>query len=318
MPFFSIIIPVYNVGPYLRECLDSVFSQQFRDFEVCIVDDGSTDDSGRICDEYKTRYNSSVAVKLVHQSNHGVSVARNRALDMAEGEYIWFVDSDDYVEPEALGYIASVIADSGCDTLFFGTDLKPTKVPVEYDLYEKKKFLKEHICYCNPLMIFKRGIIEENHLRFTVGMKMGEDLEFQYKYLIHCALPCAIPYNFYHIRLREGSASRNGQNSMEVNFIDCRIFLRNFAEYLRRMDGCDYSWIESRISGRLKCYLHTCVNKPNIGFSELNQEFRLFIKNFKEVGLSLLNRGSLRIALIDIRLYIFVYKLTMMFRNLRK
>lgn len=82
MARFSFIIPVYNVAPYLSECLDSVLSQDFEDFEVCVVDDGSSDGSSLICDDYAARDRH---IKLCHQENGGVSVARNKALDMATG-----------------------------------------------------------------------------------------------------------------------------------------------------------------------------------------------------------------------------------------
>ena len=106
-PFFSIIIPVYNVAPYLRECLDSVIAQTFTDWEVICVDDGSTDESGVILDEYAKR---DKRFKVVHQENAGVSAARNVALDLIQsssydGGYVWFVDSDDAIHPNALEFL---------------------------------------------------------------------------------------------------------------------------------------------------------------------------------------------------------------------
>ena len=118
MPLISFVIPVYNVAPYVRECLESVIRQDFKDFEVCVVDDGSTDGSSAICDEYAATYPG--RFKLKHQPNQGVSVARNNALDMATGQYIWFVDADDYILPGSLCYISEILRQSGCDTLFFG------------------------------------------------------------------------------------------------------------------------------------------------------------------------------------------------------
>mgnify|MGYP004554211329 FL=1 len=88
------IIPVYNVEKYLRRCLDSVIAQTYQNFEIICVDDGSIDDSGKICDQYAVR---DARIKVIHQENQGPSAARNRGLDAAEGEYIAFVDSDDYI-----------------------------------------------------------------------------------------------------------------------------------------------------------------------------------------------------------------------------
>ena len=92
MPYFSIIIPVYNVAPYLRECLDSVLKQTFTDWEAICVDDGSTDDSGAILDEYAAK---DKRFRVIHQANAGVGAARNAALDVATGEWVLFLDADD-------------------------------------------------------------------------------------------------------------------------------------------------------------------------------------------------------------------------------
>lgn len=93
----SIIVPVYNVEKYLKECIDSVISQTYKNLEIILVDDGSTDKSGEICDEYSKKDSR---IKVIHKENGGLSDARNVALDIAKGEYIGFVDSDDYVEKD--------------------------------------------------------------------------------------------------------------------------------------------------------------------------------------------------------------------------
>ena len=93
-PLISVIIPVYNVEKYLRRCLDSVIAQTYQNLEIICVDDGSIDESGRICDQYAVR---DARIKVIHQENQGRSAARNKGLDAAEGEYIAFVDSDDYI-----------------------------------------------------------------------------------------------------------------------------------------------------------------------------------------------------------------------------
>ena len=93
-PLISVIIPVYNVEKYLHRCLDSVIAQTYQNLEIICVDDGSIDESGRICDQYAVR---DARIKVIHQENQGLSAVRNRGLDAAEGEYIAFVDSDDYI-----------------------------------------------------------------------------------------------------------------------------------------------------------------------------------------------------------------------------
>lgn len=114
-PRFSIIIPVYNVAPYLRECLDSVLAQTFTDWEAICVDDGSTDGSGAILDEYAAKDNR---FRVIHQKNAGVSSARNVALDMARGVWLEFLDADDFIESEALSRFFAI--PDKADVVFFG------------------------------------------------------------------------------------------------------------------------------------------------------------------------------------------------------
>ena len=112
----SIIIPVYNVEPYLKECLDSVINQSYKNLEILVVDDGSTDNSGSICDSYS--YDSRVTI--FHQPNGGLSVARNTALDHASGEYIFFVDSDDFMHPDLVSKAVTSLEATNADIVIFG------------------------------------------------------------------------------------------------------------------------------------------------------------------------------------------------------
>ena len=108
MPKVTVIVPVYNVEQYLRRCIDSILAQTFGDLELILVDDGSADSSGVICDAYAEKDSR---VKVIHQKNSGVSAARNTGLDAAEGEYIAFVDSDDHVDPDYLAALLQTKAD---------------------------------------------------------------------------------------------------------------------------------------------------------------------------------------------------------------
>ena len=111
-PLITIVIPVYNVEKYLQRCIDSILVQSFKDFEVILVNDGSTDNSGSICDEYKKR---DMRIRVIHQKNSGAPVARNCALDEAKGDYIYFADSDDYIHPQMLELLYDTIVKTGAD-----------------------------------------------------------------------------------------------------------------------------------------------------------------------------------------------------------
>lgn len=105
-PFYSIIIPVYNVSKYIEDCLKSILGQSFEDFEIIIINDGSTDNSGEICDNYAINNN---CIKVVHKLNSGTASARNTGLKIAKGKYIWFVDSDDLIAENSLNYLYELL-----------------------------------------------------------------------------------------------------------------------------------------------------------------------------------------------------------------
>lgn len=132
----SIIVPVYKVEPYLRKCLDSILAQTFTNFEVILVDDGSPDNSGKICDEYAIKDSR---VRVIHKENGGLSSARNAGIDIAQGKYLGFVDSDDYIAEDMYEVLYENLK-------FYDADISSVEIiPFRDDKYEntskeKKKF----------------------------------------------------------------------------------------------------------------------------------------------------------------------------------
>ena len=110
----SVIVPVYNVAQYLSQCLDSILSQDYKDLEVILIDDGSTDASGEICDRYGA---SDSRVRVIHQKNGGAAAAKNAGLRLATGEYLAFADSDDYLEPGAYGFLMKTLLETNADAV---------------------------------------------------------------------------------------------------------------------------------------------------------------------------------------------------------
>lgn len=124
MPKVSVIVPVYKTGKYLDKCVKSLLAQSYQDYELLLVDDGSPDDCGERCEEYAGQYSH---VRALHKKNGGLSSARNYGIDHAQGEYLTFVDSDDYVDEGMLGYLVSRIKETDSDIAVCGI----------YDEYEK-------------------------------------------------------------------------------------------------------------------------------------------------------------------------------------
>ena len=190
MPYFSIIIPVYNVAPYLRECLDSVLGQTFVDWEAICVDDGSTDDSATILDEYAEKDSR---FRIFHNVNAGVSAARNIALDMAKGTYIAFLDGDDLFSDGLLLNVLSVIRPGTVAVRFkfekfnHGVDwITSQHKPVDSAVIDISKNL-EMESYDSPLWswIYRRDHI--GSLRFDERLETYEDVKFLCLFLLNCA-----------------------------------------------------------------------------------------------------------------------------------
>ena len=132
----SFIVPIYNVEPYLRKCVDSLLAQDYSDYEIILVDDGSPDGCPKICDEYAAAHKN---VRVVHRPNGGLSAARNSGIEVAKGEYICFVDSDDYWEPNVIGRLMEQIERDDLDVLRFKDQNVNEKCEV-FNPYESEPF----------------------------------------------------------------------------------------------------------------------------------------------------------------------------------
>lgn len=209
MPKISVIVPIYNVEPYLRKCIDSILNQEFTDFELLLVDDGSTDASGIICDEYALK---DTRTKVFHTSNRGVSAARNLGMDEAESEWICFVDSDDWVEPNYLSsfmdeflkedvlLVQKILMD---DATVTGKEPVTFMTTLEVDPDDK------HAIYAGMFgkgasacaKLYNMGLIRRNNLHFMEEFTIAEDIMFLLTYLSIVKdvrlLPCA-SYHYMH------------------------------------------------------------------------------------------------------------------------
>ncbi len=138
----SIIVPVYNVEQYLSECIESILNQSFRDYELILVDDGSTDKSGELCDAYAQREN----VKVIHKQNGGLSSARNAGMDIAQGELLYFVDSDDFLSENGLSELVKMYDESGADVVIAQLTQDRAELAahqaLDYFTYDRKKVLE--------------------------------------------------------------------------------------------------------------------------------------------------------------------------------
>lgn len=235
----SIIVPVYNVEPYLTDCLDSLLEQSYLNLEILLIDDGSTDKSGDICDLYEKKDSR---VKVFHKKNGGVSSARNLGIDMSEGEYLVFVDSDDCVHEKLVEIYMDSVRDGEivlCDTTSDNTmweEIHWDECLKQTEYFENSQFMQLY-CenYINPPFnkCYVAEIIKKNGIRFPEDMNLGEDLIFNLDYLGYTkGRYRVIHYPFYFYREdRSGSLStgyRDGLFEIQQKlFKAVRKFLEN-------------------------------------------------------------------------------------------
>ena len=227
-PLISVIIPVYNVSQFLDRCLESVVHQTYQNLEIILIDDGSTDSSGLLCDEWAIKDSR---IRVIHTSNSGAAAARNAGLDVAGGAYITFVDADDYLEKNILETMLEVLHNHNASCCMCGytpvDELGDKKQTVAVNCETKlsgiqaikERYLHHKMEYniVNPWgKLFAASMWKD--LRFTKGLYY-EDLDIM-PYLYHrCDCMVAIPQNGYFYYLRSGSASR-GTGTDDKRYID--------------------------------------------------------------------------------------------------
>lgn len=227
IPEISVIVPVYNVEKYLRRCVDSILAQTFTDFEVLLIDDGSTDNSGIICDEYALK---DERIRVIHKSNEGVSTARNCGIEKAVGKWISFIDSDDWVESNYCKVLFEEIEDN--DLLYWGTiqeyeDLGRTIYCPKYICANNRTSIEESILYLKQNnqkyeyfgftwnKLFRTEILKKYHIRFIKGLTLKEDELFTSEYCRYIKTLKVLDKALYHYRITYSGLTFKMKSSKE-------------------------------------------------------------------------------------------------------
>lgn len=201
----SVIVPAYNAEDYVEECLASILAQTYRDFELIVIDDGSTDSTGDICERFQK---TDSRVNVVHQNNAGVSQSRNNGIRLSKGEFLCFVDADDWIEPSYLQSFMDVMGGHQPDLLLQGlVEHEGSKlirsVSFKPCIYNKMEdFMRDglHLFRGPYCKLFKRSIICTYALTFPLRISYGEDSIFYLSYLLHCRDIQTLPCSFYCYR----------------------------------------------------------------------------------------------------------------------
>lgn len=233
-PKISIIVPVYKVEPYIHKCIDSILNQTFKDFELILIDDGSPDNCGKICDEYALKDNR---VLVIHKENGGLSSARNRGIDIAKGEYIGFVDSDDWIEPDMYEILYDICKLNDCDmancssTIYF-----PNKTVVNgghsliiHNKEEAMKTMLEGKLYDEVAWtkLIKKELL--SNIRFKEGI-IYEDTDFTYRVIDKANKIGCIGKAKYNYMKREGSTMDKAVRDLRI---DAAIIYEEMYEFFK-------------------------------------------------------------------------------------
>lgn len=236
----SVIVPVYNLSEYIGATLDSIINQDFNSYEVIVIDDGSTDDSLEIINEKLSK--SLIEYEIIHQKNSGVSNARNRGIELAKGEYIVFVDGDDYITGNHLSELYNGETDFSLTQLVKkdGDKLSAThhysKRLISCDDFIKKE-LNMEIPFNFCQLMYKTSLIKDNDLKFDANRIYGEDIEFALKALAYGGdVAISNEVTYYYIQ-RENSAIRTSDFK---RFEIVEIF-ENLAEFYKKIGKSDLS-----------------------------------------------------------------------------
>lgn len=214
-PLISIIVPVYNIETYLKRCVESILNQTYEHMEVLLIDDGSTDDSGHICDEFAKK---DVRVRVFHKENGGSSSARNLGIRQAKGDYLGFVDSDDYIEPDMYAKMVEAITQYDCNIVQISRDEIDEQgnklpdicqMPKEAIVYPAEEFLKELILHIGDCSFCTKLLNRDLFLNsgFPEGV-LNEDFHLLVKMLEKGEKIVSLPYCKYHVFYRIGSNTR--------------------------------------------------------------------------------------------------------------
>ena len=232
-PLISIIVPTYNVEKYIRTCIESILAQTYRNIEVIIVNDGSTDQSLAVISDLICSHHN---IKVINQKNQGLSVARNTGIDAATGKYIAFVDADDKIKPDFVSSLYQIADKTGADIVrgsfrdFNGNIPKgwvpDFNVPTNYGTIVLDQFLSSNIAFVVWSSIYRLDFINSNHIRFTPGILFEEDADFTIRAYMLAKLVATSPEPNYAYRInRPGSilTTKTTKNAQKMSLSEEKI-----------------------------------------------------------------------------------------------
>ena len=286
MSLISIIVPVYNSEHCLERCVQSILSQTHQNLEVLLIDDGSTDLSGKLCDEYAC---IDPRIRVTHTENGGVSKARNLGLSQAQGEWLIFVDSDDWLETQALEkmlrFTTDNCADLGIFSLFFEGQKGASQMKVAETVVSPRQLfsgmltadaINKLICSpCNKL--YKKSIISENGLAFKTGIKFGEDFIFNSEYLPFAQKLATQNIAYYHYDCSTlDSGVKKLHKDYDIYILAMQDAMKHLFEKLNLHDTISFQ--HSFISDRWDYAINICLQSALSDHEKADLLYQWFLK----------------------------------------
>ena len=288
----SIIVPCYNVEKYLKQCVDSIIKQSYKNIEIILVDDGSIDSTPEICENLAK---ADSRIKVIHKENGGVSIARNIGIENATGKYITFLDSDDWIECETLktaydkmtscdtdlvvwGYVADFVDENGHKTHSHDFKISGVCENGNAEILTQKHALGLSGYVWNKL--YKTEIIKNNNILFEQDISFFEDLVFNSTYFCKCKSISFIDFigNHYMQRNRETLGTKYYQNILELKLLGCEArenILKHFGINQKIIDATMSSFYYSA----LKSSIANIKTRPDVSHKEKIKEIKAFLKD---------------------------------------
>lgn len=289
----SVVVPVYNVEKYLPKCIESIINQTYKNLEIILVDDGSPDECGRICDEYAAK---DKRIKVMHKENGGLSDARNKGIDVATGTYLAFIDSDDYIDKEMFDKLYKrIIADGSdiaiCNLLYVDDDENSIDkfnhdMPIKDECLTKQEIFEKFLEYkswyyvtaCNKL--YKKSLFDET--RFPVG-KQHEDEFVVHRIFGQCSLISCVADAMYYYIQRIESIMGNGYSYKSLDkieaYTDRANFMVSLGEYYIAKVFINAA-LSDFFKGKQNLDIKIPLNKKR--FEELEQQFDELYSNIRK------------------------------------
>lgn len=280
----SVIVPVYNVEEYLERCLDSIVNQTYSNLEIILVNDGSTDTSGEICDRYTQMDNRII---VIHQINKGSSGARNAGLNVARGKYICFVDSDDYIEYKLYEILYKSIQLANCDMAILEVrnsvlnEHEIINMNIVYNQFETVNYIITMLNNAAWNKLISRDLIKDT--RFYEGKTHGEDLDFLSRIFKNLNSAVVVHFDGYHYEKREGSITTSKLKDSSFD----EVFYKDRVVFLLRKEFPDSAKYCEKYCFTARLHLIRKIIKSNnqVRYSKYLTDYKIYIlENYRKIS----------------------------------